>query len=174
MSTLRIPCRYIYLRTNGRSEFTSLSLLLVWHGPYQEVWSILTLCLGRTVNITNFKRTYNHFVEMLLFKMAPMKPPVSVLKKKSYLLEDFPRNASEQLELGSKVWWSTHLYCRAADWWFIRAVNSLTETLWPIFMCQNWVVLLTRTGYLGVPIFPLLWYPEKPAFCLCPLSEHDG
>lgn len=54
--------------------------------------------------------------------MAPMKPPISVVKKKSYLLEGFPRNTSQQLETDSEVfgllhefvWWGTHLYCRAA------------------------------------------------------------
>ena len=111
--------------------------------------------------------------------MAPMKPPISVVKKKSYLLEGFPRNTSQQLETDSEVfgllhefvWWGTHLYCRAAVWWFVIAVNSLAETLWQTFMCKNLVVLLTETGYLAVPVLPLLWYPGKPAFCLHPLSK---
>lgn len=54
--------------------------------------------------------------------MANMKPPVSVLKEKVYLLEGFPRNTSQQLEIDSEVfvvlcefvWWETHLYCGAA------------------------------------------------------------
>ena len=51
-----------------------------------------------------FKRMNTHFVKVLPFKMAPMqKPPMSVLKKRIYLLEGFPRNTSQQLETDSEV-----------------------------------------------------------------------
>lgn len=142
----------------------------------------------------------NRCVKVLPFQTASIKPPRSVLKQKIELLEGFPRNLSRQLETDSEVfalahecvctctrvclvlhasafvlehecvWWDGHPHCRAALWWFVRAVNSSAEALWQTFMCENWVVLLTETGYLAVPVLPLLWRLGEPAFCLHPLS----
>lgn len=154
-------------------------------GSYQGVCHILNSYLGRialaiNVNMPQISKRWTIILSKVLpFKMANMKPPVSVLKEKVYLLESFPRNTSQQLEIDSEVfvvlrefvWWETHLYCGAAVWWFVTAVNVSTEALWQTFMYKNWVVLLSGTGYLAVPVLPLLWYPGKPAFCWHPLSK---
>lgn len=50
----------------------------------------------------------NRFVKVLPFKMASIKPPISVLKQKIYLLEGFPRNISRQLETDSEVFVLVH------------------------------------------------------------------
>lgn len=44
---------------------------------------------------TNFQRMNDQFVKVLPFKMADMKPPKFVLKKKIYPLEGFPRDTSQ-------------------------------------------------------------------------------
>lgn len=68
---------------------------------YVNLWSH-PLMLAHHGSLSNFKRMNNHFVKVLPFKMANMKPPISVLKKKIYLLEGFPRNTSQQLETDSE------------------------------------------------------------------------
>lgn len=46
--------------------------------------------------------------KVLPFKMANMKPPIFVLKKKIYPLEGFPRDTSQQLETDSEVFVHLH------------------------------------------------------------------
>lgn len=66
------------------------------------------VALAVTEHATDFKRMNNHFVKVLPFKMANVKPPIPVLKKKIYLLEGFPRNTSQQLETDSEVFVVLH------------------------------------------------------------------
>lgn len=71
--------------------------------PYSHCLSWCDCSSSKCDHATNFKRMNNHFVKVLPFKMAGIKPPIPVLKKNIYLLEGFPRNTSQQLETDSEV-----------------------------------------------------------------------
>lgn len=88
------------------------------YGHIPRCWHIMGPSLSRSIpsphclswkdcnkceHATNFKRMNNQCIKVLPFKMANIKPPIFVLKKKIYLLAGFPRNTSQQFETDNEV-----------------------------------------------------------------------
>lgn len=76
--------------------------------PYSHCLSWEDCSSNKCERATNFKRMNNHFIKVLPFKMANIKPPIFVLKKKVYLLAGFPRNISQQFETDNEVFVVVH------------------------------------------------------------------
>lgn len=99
--------RYIYLRTDGIQNLWPHPSMLAHHRslaksmPYPHClsWEGCDKC----EHATNFKRMNNQCIKVLPFKMANIKPPIIVLKKKIYLLAGFPRNTSQRFETDNEV-----------------------------------------------------------------------
>lgn len=89
----------MYLRTDGRSECVVIlpDAGMAW-SLSRDIMYFHSLSWQDCEHAKNFRRINIHFVEVLPFKMTPMKPPISVVKIESYVLEGFPRNTSQQLE----------------------------------------------------------------------------